>query len=307
MSNDSASTEESTVTNIAIADTTEDIETTEPTSMTPILTKEQLVDKTFADLEDTYIDCPRCCRKHVVAAKQSPHICRDCEKADNNRVSYYRNHQADWLDVCKASGLEPWEQQPGETQWEFSIWCAYRDAYPGKKPNYVDVARQLNASHAAVKKVAMRWTFAARLQLWMKHVSDITLAQRHTEILTMNKTHIDMANKINAKLMLAIDQIEPVGMKPGDIASLAKVAADLERKAQIDTMAQEQALQDISVDNGNPELKKSPTKKEDLTDVIKILMAAGVLGDVAKAGIKTTKEVVLVNKEGSAATIQTDE
>jgi hypothetical protein len=256
--------------------------------------------------EVIYIDCPRCGRQHVVAATHSPHICVECEKADNSRVSYYRTHQGDWLEACKESGLNAWEQQPNETQWEYTIWCAYRDAFPGKKPSYVDVARQLHVSVGAVKKVAARWTFAMRLQIWMKHVSDVTLAQRHAEILAMNKTHIEMAQKLNKKLAAAIEAIVPETLKPSEIATLAKTAAELERKAQVDTIAQETAMQDLSLGDENPELKKSPTKQDDLKDVIQILMKAGVLGDAQALGVRTTQEIVVKHGEGTETTITSE-
>jgi hypothetical protein len=273
----------------------------------PVLAQGELVPVDTEELAEViYIDCPRCGMKHVVAATHSPHICVDCDKADNNRVSYYRSHQDNWLEVCKDSGLNSWEQQPGETQWEFTIWCAYRDSYPGKKPSYIDVARQLQVSSGAVRKVAARWTFPTRMQLWMKHTNDITLTQRHQEILDMNKTHIDMAKKLNGKLATAIDAIVPEMLKPGEIASLAKLAADLERKAHIDNLSQDEAVRDLSIENENPELRKSVTKQDDLKDVMQILIKAGVLGDSTSVGVRTTQEIVVKHGEGTDTTITSE-
>jgi hypothetical protein len=197
-------------------------------------------------------------------------------------------NQSDWVDVAKESGLELWEQQPRETQWEYSVWLAYRDAYPGKKPTYGDAAKQLGTTYEAVKKIASRWSFNMRLQAWMRYCDEVTLVQRRNEILEMNKDHVDMAARLRRKLSTAIDMIDPTSLKPSDINSLFKTATELERKARTDTMAQEELRNDATKDNGNPELQKTQTKQDDLGEVVKILMKAGVLGDVTQAGIRTT-------------------
>lgn len=247
--------------------------------------------------------CPKCGR-HSVEVAHNPknrHICIDCEKAENNRYMRLRQHQPEWQEIAKASGLELWEQQPNETQWEYSVWLAYRDSYPGKKPSYGDAAAQLNTTYDAVRKIAARWQFNVRLQAWMRHCDELTLTQRHNEILEMNREHVDMAARLRAKLSQAIDQIDVYSLKPSDLNSLFKTAAELERKARVDTIAQEEMRNALSQDNGNPELQKTQTKQEDLGEVVKILMKAGVLGDVTQAGIRqtTTTEIVVRDDSGN--------
>lgn len=80
-----------------------------------------------------------------------------------------------------------------------------------------------------------------------------------------------MATTLRDKLKKAIETIDPVALKPGEIASLAKLATEMERKARIDTIAQEEARQPLLVDTGNPELKKNETKKDDLKEVMEQL------------------------------------
>lgn len=246
--------------------------------------------------------CPRCGQLKEMD-KRNPHICVDCAKAENSRVTYYRQHQSDWIAVAKESGLELWERQPGETQWEFTVWVAYRDSYPGKKPTYGSVAKQLNTTYESVKRIAQRWSFQVRMQAYMKHCDDITLLQRRNEILDMNKAHIDMAQKLREKLQTAIDNIDPGTLKPGEIATLAKLSADMERKAQIDTIAQEEMRSELLVDTDNPELRKAPTKQQDLSEVIQILQSAGALGQLTGVGIRTTQEVVVMDQHGDTASI----
>lgn len=241
------------------------------------------------------IQCPKCGQLKE-RAKKSPHMCVDCEKAENSRITYYRQHQENWIDTAKDAGLDLWLQQPGETQWEFSIWQAYRDSYPGKRATLTEVARQMNTTYDAVKKIAQRWSFPVRMQAWMQECDKITLLQRRQEILDMNKDHIDMAARLRGKLSQAIDEIDPLALKPGEIASLAKLASEMERKARIDTIAQEEMRKDLVVGNENPELKKSPTKQADLSEVLGILLKAGALGDAAAIGVRQTTEVVVKNE-----------
>jgi hypothetical protein len=197
---------------------------------------------------------------------------------------------------AREAGIDVWLQQPGETQWEYTVWTSYRDSYPGKKPSYGDVARQLSTTVNAVRQIARRWDFQMRMQAWMTECDRITMLQRRQEILDMNREHVDMAKRMRDKLSLAIDKIQPDNLKPAEIASLTKVAAELERKARIDTLSQEELKRDLVVDTSNPDLKKSQTKQGDLAEVVQILMKAGALGSITAIGVKetttTTREVV---------------
>lgn len=256
-------------------------------------TSEVIVEE--ANIDETevveMIQCPKCGQLKP-RARRSPHMCVDCEKAENSRVTYYRQHQDNWMDVAKEAGLDLWLQQPGETQWEFTVWQAYRDSYPGKRPSYSDVAKQLNTTYSAVSKIAQRWSFPVRMQAWMTECDRVTLAQRRQEVLDMNKDHVDMAARLRAKLSTAIDLIEPTTLKPGEIASLARLASEMERKARIDTIAQEEMRRELIVDTENPNIKKSPTKQSDLSEVVGILLKAGALGDITQIGVRQTETKV---------------
>lgn len=247
----------------------------------------------------------RRCGQEKPASSRDKHLCVECVRAENTRVTYYRQHQEDWVAAAKEQGLDLWVQQPGETQWEFTVWVKYRDSYPGKRPTYGSVAEGLNTTYNVVKKIAQRWNFPMRMQAWMAECDRITMLQRRDEILNMNKEHVDMASTLRNKLKAAIDVIDPVALKPSEIASLAKLAADMERKARIDTIAQEEARQPLLVDSGNPDLKKAETKRGDLKEVMDILLKAGALGDVTHIGVRRTEttEVALVDNEGRGASV----
>ncbi len=259
-------------------------------------------------LPEALIMCKRCGMEKT-ASSRDKHLCVECANAENTRVTYYRQHQEDWVAAAKEQGIDLWLQQPGETQWEYSVWVKYRDSYPGKKPSYGSVSEELGTTYNVVKKIAQRWSFPMRMQAWMTECDRITMLQRRDEILNMNKEHVDMANTLRDKLKKAIDTIDPVALKPGEIASLAKLATEMERKARIDTIAQEEARQPLLVDTGNPELKKNETKKDDLKEVMDILLKAGALGDITHVGVRRTEttEVALVDKDGQSSSIVMEE
>lgn len=243
------------------------------------------------------IKCPRCSMEKP-ADSRDRHLCVDCAKAENNRYSFMRRNQGDWMEIAKDAGIDVWLQQPGETQWEYTVWVAYRDSYPGKKPSYSSVAEQLGTTKGAVAAIAQRWTFQARMQAWMSYCDQVTLVQRRQEILDMNKDHVDMARRLRAKMSTAIDCIDPATLKPSDLNSLLKTVAELERNARVDTLAQDEMLRDMSRDTENPNIKKSPTKQSDLTEVVQILLSSGALGSITQIGVRETTTKELVVKEG---------
>lgn len=249
------------------------------------------------------IHCPRC-GQDKPADNKDRHICVDCAKAENNRISYLRTHQQhDWVAAAVDAGIDLWLQQPGETQWEYTVWQCYRDMYPGKKPTIGAVAKQLGTTSNAVSKIAARWSFQTRMQAWITECDRVTLAQRRSEILTMNKEHIDMAAKLREKLSDAIDLINPAELAPKDINALFKTVADLERKARVDSIDQDEMLAAMNSGSENPEAKKSPTKFGDLGEVVSILLNAGALGSVTQIGVRETREVVVKDDTGATATL----
>lgn len=249
----------------------------------------------------------RQCGQQKEASKRTPGWCVDCERAYNNRYSFRRKHNVDWPEIAKENGIELWERQPGETQLEWSIWLAYRDSYPGAKPTYKGVAEKVGSTYDYVKDVAMRWRFNMRLQAWIAECDRMTLAQRRHEVLAMNADHISMANKLRAKMHLAIDNIDPYSIKPGELSSLLKTMAEIERKAHLEALSVETQQGDDFVDAENPNLKKSPTKQNDLSEVVSILLQAGALGDITQIGVRQTTEVVMRDNDGNEASLNTDE
>jgi hypothetical protein len=235
------------------------------------------------------IECRRC-NQQKPPHKSNAHLCDDCVKAEDNRVSYFRQHNFNWMEVAKETEFELWERQPGETDHEYNVWLHYRDAYPGKKPSYRQVAEEVNTSVNAVRKIGNRWTFPVRIQAWAKYLDTITLKQRQQEVLDMNAKHISMSDRLNEKLSKAIDILDPYQLTPREIATLFKTAAELERKARLDQPVVDNSL--LVLGDDNPDLKKMDVKSESITEILQILGKAGALNNIGVRQTVTTEVVV---------------
>ena len=102
-----------------------------------------------------------------------------------------------------------------------------------------------------------------------------------------------MAQRLRDKMSKAIDNIDPAIVKPSELGQLMRVATELERTARVDEMAQDELrLEMLRGGEENPGLKKSPTKINDLSEVISILAASGALGQIGYRET-VTKEIVV--------------
>ncbi|MMZ45692.1 hypothetical protein D1872_72960 [compost metagenome] len=233
------------------------------------------------------INCRRCSRD-AEPHSTNPHLCEECVKAENNRVSHVRRHNENWLDVAAEAELELYERQPGETDREYQIWLAYRDAYPSVRPSNRLVAEQLGTTVNVVSKVSQRWGFPVRMQAWAKHCDELIMRKRQEEIVGMNESHVSMAATLNAKLKTAIDGIQPSSLSPKEIQGLMKVATDLERKARLDTTS----VTPVVSDDKNPNLQDTKVPTDNLQEIVAILGAAGVLNNFGIRQTTTTEVVV---------------
>ena len=242
--------------------------------------------------EQGLITCVRCsCLKYP--HKNNKHLCVDCVKVENQMVSHRRNHNEGWMAVAKEAEIELWERQPRETDREWGIWLCYRDQYPSKKPTFVDVATQIGTTVSNVRSVGARWDYSIRMQAWARYVDILTKEQRQKEILGMNAKHISMAKKLNEKLEQIIESLDISEVTPAQLSSLMKAATDLERKANIDTVAtigQLDDLRDQKLGTGGG-VEAPKTKKEDLQQIVDILAKAGALDHIT--GMKKTITTVV--------------
>lgn len=198
-------------------------------------------------------------------------------------------HGTDWLTIAEENEIPIYAQQPEEDEREFSMWLCYRDQYPEKKPNMKHVSTALDITYGNVRDVASKWDWQLRMKAWAKHLQDLSLQRRQQNIVAMNNKHIEMSATLQDKLKTAIDNIDPYQLQPKDINALMKTATELERKAY--DVGVEEWRPDL-VPEGGKDVKDSPTKKEDITEVMAILAQAGLFSG-KKVGIEQTTRVIV--------------
>lgn len=244
--------------------------------------------------EPEEITCRRC-GQVALPHYSDKHLCAECVRVENQRYNYFHSANPNWLAVAEMAGVELWERQPEENDREWAVWCAYRDMYPSRKPSYRGAAETLGTTYEVVRKIAKRWHFETRMQAWVKYTDQLTIRQRQQEIVDMNKTHVSMALKLNAKLNTAIDELDPNTLKPNELVNLLKLSTELERKAKLDPTIVNAPV----MDDDNPMLKKSTTPMNDLAEVVAILQHTGALQSAMGVGVKKTEttvtEVVVMN------------
>lgn len=250
--------------------------------------------------EEPEFMCPKCGRTGV-DKHPAERFCVDCVKAEKARLAKIHANNAGWQDVAIDNGLDLWERQPGESNWEYLIWTTYMGLYPYHKPTYKMVAEQLNTTYSTVKQVGKRWDFSVRLQAYISHCDAAMRQARLEAMVEMNNAYIDAAATLRSKLTEAVAQVRPeqLAAKPSELVAIAKLADDMERRARIDTDSRIEQLATMH-GGGEAEAKKHVTKKDDLADVVKILMDSGALGSITQIGVRetTTREAVLVDDNG---------
>lgn len=245
--------------------------------------------------------CKRCGEQKLMH-KDNKHLCVDCVRVENQMVSHRRRHNEGWMAVAKEAEIELWSRQPRETDREWQIWLCYRDQYPSKRPTFVDVAEQLTTTVANIRSVGTRWEFPVRMQAWAKYVDALTQNQRQKEILAMNEKHISMANKLNTKLERVIENIDVENVSPSQLASLVKVATDLERKAGADALSINESIvvsRDKLLGREPIVAEADKSKQNELQEIVDILAKAGALGSIigVKQVTTTTTKMELVTDE----------
>lgn len=235
--------------------------------------------------------CITCGLEKPVVDKQG--ICPDCKKVVKAREKSLAKQNYNWIEFAKENEINLWERQPGETDHEYKAWMLYRDMYPAAKPTYSAVAQLLGVDRGAITAIGTKWSFQARMQAWVKFTDETLIRNKQQQIVDMNKKHVDLATRLNDKIESAIENIDVYNLKPGELATLMKLATEMERKARLDQTVVEAPKVG---DDTNPNLKKVETKTEDIGEIAKILMATGMINP-SHLGIRQTTTTEIVAKE----------
>jgi len=254
--------------------------------------------------------CKRCGQPlDGVRSNANRDYCRDCAAAA--RAEAKKDEPGAWLQLAREQGIPVWEQQPGESNEEYEMWVAYRDLWPGVRPTVARVAAALQRRTQTVQRVCDKWTWAARLQGWIREVT----AERQAEIRqakrAMVEEHISMGETLRRKAAEAIEYFDPADVTPSELVSLLKevqrlettsrdmlddveraTAADVEAWQPVDAPAglfvDTPALGGSSLELPGAQPQQSMSQK-DMLEVVDILAKSGYLKMV---GVQQTVMVV---------------
>ena len=218
-------------------------------------------------------------------------ICNTCAIGGRKGNLVVTKTNEDWQKIAETNSIEIYNRQPGETDNEWKIWQTYSGMYPASKPNLRVAANTLNISYSVAKNASSKWDYVVRLQSYKMYIDEQTMEQRRVAALEMSAKHIALANTLYDKVSQAVDLIDPMCLKPGEINNLAKTLTELEHRALFDkdVKAAQEWKPKITGDTGSD--KPVVTKKNDLAEILGILGQAGAL-DNKVLGIETTTRVI---------------
>lgn len=244
------------------------------------------------------------CGTHLNKSSEHPDYCVECWKKEANNTALARKVNSSWMEDSDALGLAYFERQPEETDTEWMIWERYRSHYPMKLPTWSELAKECGCSVGLVTRTAQKWSFKVRLQSWARYTDDSMMEERAAAIKEMNARQVGMAKTLQEKLKTAIDSIDPVLLRPGEIVQLLKVSAELERRI---VTATPEKVEGTSLDV--KQRQNNLTKPEDMNEIVSILAKTGVLPGqgIAVEQTTTTRIVAKGEEEGSVVIIEPDQ
>ena len=244
------------------------------------------------------------CGTHLNKSSENPDYCVECWKKEANNTALARKVNSSWMEDSDALGLAYFERQPEETDTEWMIWERYRSHYPMKLPTWSELAKECGCSVGLVTRTAQKWSFKVRLQSWARYTDDSMMEERAAAIKEMNARQVGMAKTLQEKLKTAIDSIDPVLLRPGEIVQLLKVSAELERRI---VTATPEKVEGTSLDV--KQRQTNLTKPEDMNEIVSILAKTGVLPGqgIAVEQTTTTRIVAKGEEEGSVVIIEPDQ
>jgi hypothetical protein len=241
-------------------------------------------------------------------------MCVDCYQAYASRNTALQLFgDPNWKENAAKAGLNLWDQLPGETNKDYALLKQYMSYYPEQRPTLKRVSDDTGVSYHKVVDTARRCHFSERLNAWMQECDRATMHQRRNEIVNMNLENIRIATSIRSKIGAALDLLQPSDLNAKDIASLTKLATEMERDARANNIEQEELRAELAKADGSKDLKRNKTSEEDLGEVLSVLLNSGALNE-GTIGLRitndsngsTTKEIVVQSTNSDVSNIEVE-
>lgn len=253
--------------------------------------------------------CRRCGRPFdiggVTRSPDNRDFCIKCARKERTELVASKENNSGWMQLAMEACIPLWEQQPNESSDEYELWCSYRDLWPEVRPTITKVASASNVSVQVVQKAFNRWTWTARLQAWIREVNADRVAELRASRRQMVADHISLGEKMRAKMLVAVDNLDPEDVTPSELVALLKETQRLEQTSResLDALEAETASDIDNMPEGLFASADSESRgnsrgltNEGISEVVNILQAAGVLQvSGAKVGVRqtSTTEVVI--------------
>ena len=242
--------------------------------------------------------CKKCFKLFGIDCERSNtnrEYCKECDSSMIKEIQEIKKNNDNWLELAIEEGIPLWEQQPGESNEEYALWCDYMKLWPGVRPTVSKAANASGASVSTVQRAFNKWTWGARLQAWIRECTAERTAELRAARRRMVDDHVTMGELMRTKAMAAIEAFDPEDVTPNELVSILKETQRLESTARdmlddveravasdIDSFSPVDAPAGLFVDSGNAELPAgvSPSRglgTADMMEVAEILANAGVL------------------------------
>ena len=174
--------------------------------------------------------CKSCGKTFDIEVKRSNanrEYCADCAPAARKEARLAKRDN-DWIEQAREQGIPLWEQQPGESNEEYELWTTYRDLWPDERPTVTKVSRLSAVGVGTVQRAYNTWTWAARLQSWIREVTAEQTASLRRAKREMVEDHVAMGKLMREKAMQAIDGFDPYDVTPNELVAILKETQRLE-------------------------------------------------------------------------------
>jgi len=129
--------------------------------------------------------------------------------------------------MVKKISETPWGRQPGESSQAYEAFSTYRDM--GVDRTVVAVGRELAKSRQLIDRWKQANNWDERVRAWDSDTAQKTKAVAEKEAADMVKRHLKLAQQLQDKAALALEQLNTGRVGAYGIAELLKLGVDIER------------------------------------------------------------------------------
>ncbi|MFJ9617869.1 hypothetical protein [Streptomyces noursei] len=133
------------------------------------------------------------------------------------------------------SPVEPWERQSGESPQAFEAFAAYRDLGPAR--SITKVAQELGKSRPLLSRWSRQYAWVMRAAAYDREQDRLFIAEQQQARRDIARRHAKLAQAFLGKAVARLQGLDPRELSAGELLRYFQVAADIERRAAGDALA----------------------------------------------------------------------